>query len=131
MTASIQPTAARLNLHPRTAEAIRTRQWETAAQLHCLAGIREWDPEWLDRHVLPDGRPQWDSLTGLPLSDGEDVLRDAAWELGGHRPNHAGVIVRASLLDEGNYRRLIEALGIRRQMKVTVAVPSMFEEVLP
>lgn len=127
MTASTNPKAPALTLHPLTAEAVRQEQWETAAQLHCLAGIRDWDPDWLDRHVLPDGRPLWDTIDNIQLlSTGEEVLRDVAWELGGHRPQHGGVVCRLSWLDDPMYGRVVEALALRRGLRLA-AVPDVEE----
>jgi len=100
-------------MHPRTAAAFVGRLFETAAQLHLLEGIR--DGQLLEHHLLPDGRPQWDTIDTIPLSHGEQILADIAWELGGNRPSHAGVVCRAvAHLDHAAYGRVVEALAIRR-----------------
>lgn len=108
-----------MDLHPRTMAAILVEDYQAAAVLHALAGIRQGQT--VDRHLAPDGRPIWDTIYDLPLSSGEAVLRDVAWELDGHRPDHTSVLGRAvAWLDDRAYGRVIEAVGIRRGLYVAV-----------
>lgn len=119
MTASEHGTTPALDLHPRTIAAILVEDYQQAAVLHALAGIRRGQT--VDCHLAPDGRPIWDTIYDLPLSSGEAVLRDVAWELDGHRPDHTSVLGRAvAWLDDRAYGRVIEAVGIRRGLHVTV-----------